>query len=163
MNPLIETASAEQKFRKQIEDGKKEAVDKLRTYDEIELTLISLGAQLSEAANCYTYSKNVFLTVDNREDLQKCLSIGQLWKKSNSSTEIHYSWTDPNGYIWTIHAKDAALPATCKVVTEEVLIPARPAYYEKREKITCILRPGITSASEESRPTPDLVEPNSDF
>ncbi len=80
----------------------------------------------------------LWVFVNNREDLQVFLALVQSpWKKRVSDKQIIYSNTTENEIRIVVYASNNALPPTCRVIKEEVQVPAREAYTETVEKIIC--------------------------
>jgi len=116
--------------------------------DWAEANLLPIVAQLSETPTLDLSCAMPWIHVYNREDLSRLMTLAPKWDKTKTGTSICYSaivqiGPDPtvmgSQCYFTIHAHDAALPPTCKVVKETVVIPATEAREEVRETIVCEL------------------------
>ena len=92
---------------------------------------------LSETVYFNVAGRALWLTVNNREDLTILLSLGtKPWTKKTSGNRILYC--NEIDTVWVeISACDAALPPTCRVVKEEVQIPAAYAAAHKHVLKKC--------------------------
>jgi len=99
-----------------------------------------LGDKLSES--CYiSPSYIVEVSVYNRDDLTHMMTLAPMWKKEYENTYIRYN-AEINGCDLVLKAYDAALPATCTEVEEDLTIPeviAQPSRIIKVKKIKCNL------------------------
>lgn len=90
----------------------------------------------SDSVIMNTYGSSIWLTVYNREDLQAFLTLAPRWDKGTSGKRIRYLAVVDNVDI-EIFAADAALPPTCKVIVETVIIPATEERTTNIERIVC--------------------------
>lgn len=100
------------------------------------LLLEKIDENLSESVYMNGYGGMIWFDVYNREDLQKLMVIAPLWNKSTNTDVIEYKAT-VNGIEFKISAHDAALPDTCKLVEEEVIVPAVAEYTRKITRVQC--------------------------
>jgi len=101
-----------------------------------QLLLDKVDEELSDSFYMNAYSGTIWFDVYNREDLQKLMVITQVWNKSVNFDVIEYKAT-VNGVEFKISAHDAALPDTCKVIEEEIIVPAVPEHTRKVTRVQC--------------------------
>lgn len=101
---------------------------------------------------------SITFTTENRSDVEKLLTLapeGKYWKKEPSGKAITYELYDPAlECMIRIYAKSGALPPTCEIVEEEVVVPAQASYTYKREVLKC-KTPAGDSPSESPVPAQD--------
>src|SRR5580692_3614431 len=109
---------------------KENIYDGLKDLDKMISQLAKI--ELSDEVYINPGGGSCWIDVRNREDLQTALTICEgVWTKETAGSEIHYD-NQRDGISYRIKATDDALPATCKLVEEEYIEPARPAYTAKR-------------------------------
>ena len=95
--------------------------------------------EMSTEIDVSPYGGSLWVTVNNRTDLELALSLakpGTIWQKSVSGNVMRYSANIDEVPV-TVRAKTNALPATCKIEKKMVEIPATPAYKTEVETIVC--------------------------
>lgn len=90
----------------------------------------------SQSVSVNTYGSSIWITVYNREDLQAFLTLAPRWDKNTSGKRIRYL-AKVNDIEIEIFAADAALPPTCKVIVETVVVPATEERTTTVERIVC--------------------------
>lgn len=90
----------------------------------------------------YEFRNSIYFTTSDREtlvELFKLAPAGVLWKKRYEPAAIEYRCNPVEGddYAIIIVANEGALPETCKIVEEEVEVPAQPATTKKVRKLSC--------------------------
>lgn len=89
---------------------------------------------LSKKTKINAISGTIWIDVFNHEQLEVCLAMADRWEKSNTVVDcISYEATIDDVYF-SIRAHEHALPPTCALVEEEVLIPAS---IQKRMVVRC--------------------------
>ncbi len=91
---------------------------------------------LSDQTIVNAYGRYIFFHVYNRDDLQKLLALHPQWSKETVDDRITYSADTITGPV-TIHAMENALPDTCKLVEETIVIPAKSEQIIKRLVVKC--------------------------
>jgi hypothetical protein len=92
--------------------------------------------EVTDTVNISPYGGSMWVSVYNREDLQFFLQIAPQWSKKNETDCIAYE-AEVHGVAFKIRAYEAALPATCVTIEEEVIIPAQPERKEMRKVVKC--------------------------
>lgn len=118
------------------------AVKQLAFCNKVEAFFATFTLEFSPSADVYLaeYSNTVSIYVNNRDDLVTALTLAPLWSKKPTTRHIIYSATVTVGEVpleINIYASGGALPPTCTLITEEVIVPAREAYTETRERLQC--------------------------
>lgn len=108
---------------------------------------------LSDTYELNGYGGVFWVTVKNRDDLRVFMSLAPQWSKENDTTGINYK-AIIDGVQFRIRAEDDALPGTCKLVEEEVVIPAQPERIEKRKVVRCNQPVEATTPASEPTETP---------
>lgn len=90
--------------------------------------------KLSATATINPCGGSCWFTVDNREDVQLLLQLAPRWEKKPCENGIDYIDRVSDFRIRTI---EGALPPTCKLVEEEVTIPAMPEQKVKKMVLKC--------------------------
>lgn len=75
----------------------------------------------------------IVFVVHKRDILTHLMTLSQKWKKDYSGDTIHYKAVVDGKDVFLIACSDA-FPPTCKVVTEEVVVPART---EIKSRVVC--------------------------
>lgn len=80
-----------------------------------------------------TFNPAVYITINvySRPDLQLLMQLAPKWTKTPFPEGIYYK-AMVEGEEITLIAFSGALPKTCKMVEEEVILPAEPAKPERR-------------------------------
>lgn len=104
-------------------------------------TLRPEGIELEKATVSVT---NGLIDIDNpsRRDVEKCLYFmkGQKWDKTqNAATRCTLNYITRDEFIdgYRVRLWSADPPATCRLVEEEVEVPAQPARKEIRKRLVC--------------------------
>lgn len=104
-------------------------------------TLRPEGIELEKATVSVT---NGLIDIDNpsRRDVEKCLYFlkGQKWDKTqNAATQGTLNYITRDEFIdgYRVRLWSADPPATCRLVEEEVEVPAQPARKEIRKRLVC--------------------------
>ena len=105
----------------------------LITVELVEKIFTPLAEKLVNC-NMSMYPGGISFWCSTREELQTILTFAQKWTKSESGQYINYYATLDNELSVNIYATDGALPATCHVVEEEILVPEHTA---KVGKVVC--------------------------
>jgi hypothetical protein len=100
------------------------------------LIMSKIEEDLSDTVYLNAYGGSIWFDVYNREDLQKIMVISPLWNKSAEGDAINYTST-VQGVNFRIKAHDAALPDTCKIIEEEIIVPAVPEHTCKVTRVQC--------------------------
>lgn len=110
----------------------------------------------------------IYFTTSDRETLVELFKLappGVLWRKRYEPAAIEYRCTPVEGvdYEIVITANEGALPDTCKIVEEEVEVPAQPATTKKVRKLSCSFAEESVADSETEAPAdPVPVSVNTD-
>lgn len=91
---------------------------------------------LSADCTLNAFGGNYWFTTKSREDVVLLMTLAQRWTKVSDGTAIRYRAVTDGTEYW-ITAQDGALPPTCKLVEEEVEIPAQPARTAKVLVLRC--------------------------
>lgn len=101
----------------------------------------SLATRLSDKVQVTVNPNGLFFTGATREDLQLVMSLApdKPFSKMVSGEEFTYYRTDLfyGEFIFGYYITTSELPSTCKVIYEDVLVPARKAFTRKVAKIVC--------------------------
>ena len=87
--------------------------------------------------NCW--GSSVWISVTTRESLQTFFTLAPKWTKEGSLTHdggLHYR-AEIDGVTVDIRAYDKALPPTCRVVEEKMVIAAKPEQVITIKKVIC--------------------------
>lgn len=110
------------------------------------------------------YSSSLFVKVTKREDLETGLRIappGTHWQKEvGYDGAIIYMLTFDDGFMVRISAEGDALPPTCKVVEEEIEVPAQAAYKRKKKVVVCedrVLKEDAEGKVDVPSPSPSVL------
>lgn len=115
----------------------------LLALKEINLLLFKRGVKTVD----FTHWANIFwFEVTNRDDLRDLLSLCPVWDKVPTGTGFHYI-AKYNEVTIYINAIEDALPPTCRIITEEVLVPEHTT---KRTRIVCDDQTAKQNADRES-------------
>jgi len=128
------------------------AVSQVKTAQRTTLglhLLSQLEGTIDDRVYINGYGGSFHIDLYTREDLQLFMTLAPLWTKTTSGDLISYEATI-YGVEFHLRAHEAALPDTCKLVEEEVDIPAQPARKEKRMVVKC------NKPSEETQPDSTL-------
>ena len=131
MNETIQTKLQEALEAKQLEINKCYAMIDIMRNMQTQLKDCSNRVEIN-AYGCMS----IWISVTNRDDLIHCLTLTSQWSKKTSRNIMQY-FAQIGEFEIRINALDEALPPTCKVVTETIVIPATEARTEIVEKIVC--------------------------
>lgn len=92
---------------------------------------------LSDTAEINAYGGAVWFTVKNREDVKTLMQLSPKWTKSSDERGINYESVNDFGHF-RIQTRESALPPTCQLVEEDVVIPAQPEKTVKKTVVRCI-------------------------
>ncbi len=95
--------------------------------------LAKVADKLSPDVDFNAYGGSFWFTVKNRDDVQTLMTLAPIWKKNAYEGGIDYNATI-DGVEFKIRTVDGALPPTCRLVEQDVVVPARPAEPERIEK-----------------------------
>jgi len=125
-----------------------------RLYDFIDSNGHLAEAEMNELGQtvylCPDHS-DCSISVYTREELQALMTLAPKWEKSKGYSSIRYTakvfecedhWCGndtKSQYTIVLHARDDALPPTCKVVEVEEVVPAQPEMKVRRTQVVCEL------------------------
>lgn len=113
--------------------------------------LISMIApELSPDVQCNPYGGTFWFTVSKREDVQVLMKLAPRWAKNVWEGGIDYN-ANVDGVEFKIRTTDGALPPTCRLVEQDVEIPAKPAEPARTEKRMVVECVKIDDAGEAAR------------
>lgn len=99
--------------------------------------------EFSDSIDFNLYGDDPWIIAKDRADVEKALAlapVGKFWSKQSSDTIgpcILYKCEVLPGVIVNLFVQGDALPPTCKLVEEEVTIPAQPERKEMRRMLKC--------------------------
>lgn len=88
--------------------------------------LAKVASELSPDVDFNPYGSTFWFTVSKREDVQVLMKLAPRWSKNVWEGGIDYNAT-VDGVEFKIRTQDGALPPTCRLVEQDVEIPAKPA------------------------------------
>lgn len=88
---------------------------------------------LSDDVTFNAFGGSMWISLKSRADLEILFRLAERWDKKDDADCIRYSATVMD-VEFVIRAYDNALPPTCRVVEEQIAIPAR---METRKRIVC--------------------------
>lgn len=92
--------------------------------------------ELSASATINPLGGSIWFTVNNREDVRVLMQLAARWTKESSGSGIDYIG-EKDGSYYRIQTIEGALPPTCRVVEEDVVIPAQPEKVVKKMVVKC--------------------------
>jgi hypothetical protein len=95
--------------------------------------LAKIAGSLSDSVQLNSYGGTFWFTVSKREDVQTLMQLAPRWTKSARDDGIDYS-AEVDGVAFRIQTTEGALPPTCRLVEQDVEIPAKPAEPAKMVK-----------------------------
>ncbi len=128
-------------LQEQIEAVQQHALNRLTKCATARLLLSSI--EFSDSIDFNFYGDDPWVIAKDRADVEKALSLapaGKLWTKESSDVNgpsILYKCEVIPGVRVHLFVLGDALPPTCKLVEEEVLIPAQPERKEMRRVLKC--------------------------
>ena len=99
------------------------AMRTLEDFEKIKLILARLPDELDSTTTTNPAGGSLWMNVYSREELTKCMTLAQQWSKHTTENHIAY-YTTIDGISVRLNAFEAALPPTCQLVEETVVIPA---------------------------------------
>ncbi len=124
-----------------IETQQKVALANLTKCVVAQLLLSSI--EFSDSIDFNLYGETIWIIAKDRSDVEKILALapaGKFWAKCADDTHgasIRYHCEVSPGVKVNLFAVGDALPPTCKLVEEEVTIPAQPERKEMRRVLKC--------------------------
>lgn len=122
----------------QIEDAHRYATNAVNALEtgrkHLAATLVEV--ELAADTDFYPYGGTFWFTVSNRKDVQTLMQLAPRWSKLAWEGGIDYT-ARVDDVEYRIRATDGALPPTCRLVEQEVEIPATPAKIVKRMVVEC--------------------------
>ncbi len=125
-----------------IESAQKHALAKLAKAALAQCILAPID--FSESIDFNFYGDDLWVVAKDRGDVEKVLALapaGKFWAKDADTTHgasIRYRCEILPGVTVQLFALGDALPPTCKLVEEEVTIPAQPERKEMRRVLKCV-------------------------
>lgn len=114
------------------------------------IAALLVDIELDDTTEVNSWGGATYFYVTNRDDLMKLMTLAPRWEKTTATSRILYRAIIPYGGPVHIYVSEGALPDTCKLVEEEVVIPATPERVEKRMVVKCNQPPETPAATEET-------------
>jgi hypothetical protein len=108
--------------------------DELRALRKIDAKL--KGVECADDTFLNLSGQSMWVTIHNRVDLQKLMVLSAKWTKSSYGAELNYEAIVHNHPVRLL-ATDAALPASCRLVSETYVVPASPERVATRMVVKC--------------------------
>lgn len=142
-----ETAPEPNRFSADLDGAKKYAKAQLEKLIKGQALVSRIAADLSETCGLNAYGGTYWFNVKDRRDVEVIMQLAPKWGKQTHDAGIDYDATI-DGVEVKIRTFEGALPPTCKVVEEEVTIPATEARTVKRMVVKCA-QPATETPTEE--------------